>query len=280
MQLSDLYERKILIATKHKKELVIAPILEENFKMIAVTSFDFDSDEFGTFTGEIERSLGPIETIKLKAKNALEATEFDLVIASEGSFGPHPYLFFSPCDEEFLYLYDKKNDFEILVKSLTTITNFNSQEILSQQEFEAFLSEVNFPSHGVILKDIETNSFYKEINEESELKSVFQNLLYKNGKVPCETDMRAMFNPTRMQHIKELTKKLVEEIQLICPKCLHPGFQITEAKKGLPCESCHFPTESTLAYISECQACNYKEEKLFPKNKKYEEAMYCNFCNP
>lgn len=280
MQLSDLYERNILIATKHKKELVIAPILEKNFKMNAITSFAFDSDTLGTFTGEIERSLGPIKTVKLKAKKAIENTDFDLVISNEGSFGPHPVLFFSPCDEEFLYLYDKKNDFEILVKSLSTTTNFCSKELYSEKELVDFLSDVKFPSHGVILKDIETNTFHNEIKSEIEMIAVFQNLLTKNGKVPCETDMRAMFNPTRMENIKELTQKLVEAINLICPKCLYPGFQITEAKKGLPCELCHLPTESTLAFVSECKACNYREEKRYPHDKTVEEAMYCNFCNP
>ena len=280
MQISDLYERNILIATKHRKELVIAPILKENFKMNAIISFDFDSDELGTFSGEIERSLSPIETVKLKAKKALENTDYDLVIASEGSFGSHPVLFFSPCDEEFLYLYDKKNKFEILVKSLTTNTNLNSKEITSEKEFDAFLAEVKFPSHGVILKDKQSNSLYKEINTESEIKSIFQKLLSKNGIVTCETDMRAMFNPTRMENIKELAYKLVEEIHLICPKCLHPGFQITEAKKGLPCAACNFPTASTLKFISKCSACSFQQEQLYPNKKQQEDPMYCDFCNP
>ena len=47
--------RKVVIATKHKKELVIAPLLEKNLGVTCFVPDDFDSDALGTFSGEIKR---------------------------------------------------------------------------------------------------------------------------------------------------------------------------------------------------------------------------------
>lgn len=280
MKLADLRNRKILIATKHKKEKVIAPILQEVFNIKTSISSNFDSDLLGTFTGEIERKAGPLETVKLKAKTALENSNLDLVLASEGSFGSHPYLFFAPCNEEYLYLWDKKNDFELCVKLLSTNTNFLNKDITSLDEFNHFLEVAKFPSHAIILKDISNSAYFKGIIKKHEAINIFKQLLDKNKKVSCETDMRAMFNPSRMENIATLTHKLIQTLFLICPKCNTPGFQVTEAKKGLPCAFCGFPTTSTLKYLSTCKACNYEQEKLYPNNKQTEDPMYCDFCNP
>lgn len=88
--------RRLLIATKHKKERVIAPILE---KELGVNCFvtDIDTDKFGTFTGEIERKEDAISTARNKCLLAMELENCDLVLASEGSFGAHPSLFFCKC---------------------------------------------------------------------------------------------------------------------------------------------------------------------------------------
>jgi hypothetical protein len=45
-----------------------------------------------------------------------------------------------------------------------------------------------------------------------------------------ETDMRAMYNPSRMTVIQNATKK--EKINSCCPHCNIPGFGITDAKRG------------------------------------------------
>ena len=116
--------RKLLIATKHEKEKVIAPILEKELGVSWFVINDFDTDELGTFTGEIERKDDPIITARKKCLLAIELTNCDLAVASEGSFGPHPTIYFVPADDEFLLFFDKKNDLEIIVRELSTETNF------------------------------------------------------------------------------------------------------------------------------------------------------------
>ena len=56
----------------------------------------------------------------------MEQYNSDLAIASEGSFGPHPQLFFGYCNEEWLVIKDKKNNAEWFAKIISTFTSFLS----------------------------------------------------------------------------------------------------------------------------------------------------------
>ncbi len=274
--------RKLLIAGKHKKESVISEILEKALGVDCFTNEAFDTDTLGTFTGEVERTLDPISAVKEKCIRSMEAAGCDLGVATEGSFGAHPSLFFSPANDEFMILIDLKNKVEIIVRELSTETNFNSEEVTSLEELNVFASKVGFPSHALILRTSRTDHslLFKGICDERTLIHTFNQLLDSHSQVLVETDMRAMFNPTRMQVIRRATEKLVTAIHSTCPSCQFPGFQVTEIKSGLKCEACSLPTRSTLAHIYRCQSCNHLEEKMFPNNKTSEEPTYCDFCNP
>lgn len=274
--------RKLLIATKHKKESVIAPILEKELGVICFTDDRFDTDQFGTFSGEIERINDPITTLKNKCLSAMDLNDCDLAIASEGSFGPHPTLFFANADDEFLIFIDKKNNIEILVRELSTTTNFSGKEINSKSELMDFAQKIGFPSHGLILKNTKIGAEHVEkgIVDLRRLIDVYEQLKTDNQAIYVETDMRAMYNPTRMEVIKNATMKLVSKIKSCCPKCEMPGFEVTKANKGLACNLCGFPTNSVLSYIYECQHCKFSKTEMYPQNKQFEEPMYCDNCNP
>ena len=69
----------------------------------------------------------------------MEASNCDLGVASEGSFGAHPSLFFASADDELLIFIDKKNNLEIIARELSMETNFNGREIETEKElFEEF----------------------------------------------------------------------------------------------------------------------------------------------
>ncbi|SDA69298.1 hypothetical protein SAMN03080617_01746 [Algoriphagus alkaliphilus] len=274
--------RKLLIATKHQKENVIAPILEKELGVICFIDETFDTDTLGTFTGEIERELDPISTAREKCLRAMKMNDCDLGIASEGSFGPHPSLFFVSADDEFLIFIDKKNNLEIIARELSPETNFNGKELKTESELLDFANSIGFPAHGLILRKTkdDVSEIRKGITDLESLKTVFNHLHSKYHAVYAETDMRAMYNPTRMKVIKKAAKKLVEKIKSACPECQMPGFGITQAKKGLECSLCGSPTNSTLSYIYQCQHCKYTKEDMFPNKKKTEDPMYCDYCNP
>jgi hypothetical protein len=274
--------RKIIIATKHQKEQVIAPILEKELGVRCFVDESYDTDILGTFTGEVARELDPISTAREKCLRAMQLNNCDLGIASEGSFGPHPSLFFVNADDEFLIFIDRINNLEIIVRELSTETNFNGKEISTEKELLDFAKLIDFPTHGLILRKSKDDSseIYKGITEVKYLKTIFELLQSKYNSVYAETDMRALYNPTRMKVIERAAEKLVQKIQSTCPECQMPGFGITAAKKGLECSLCGSPTNSTLSYIFVCQHCKFTKEDLYPNNKKTEDPMYCDYCNP
>ena len=274
--------RKLIIATKHKKEIVIAPILEKCLGVKCFTDETFDTDTLGTFTGEIERELDPIATARQKCLLAMELSNCDLGVASEGSFGAHPTIFFASADDEFLIFIDKKNNLEIIARELSMETNFNGSEIENEKDLLEFADLVKFPSHGLILRNSKTDNCntIKGITNLRELKKAFNFLHKKFGMVYVETDMRAMYNPSRMAVIENVTKKLVAKVNSYCPQCSVPGFGVTDVKKGLECSLCGSATQSTLSYIYVCQHCKFTKEEMYPHKKTSEDPMYCDFCNP
>jgi hypothetical protein len=275
-------ERGLIIATKHQKEQVIAPILEKALGVNCFTDASFDTDTLGTFSGEVEREKDPLSTARIKCLKAMELNNCDLGIASEGSFGPHPSMVFASADDEFLIFIDKKNNLEIVVRELSTETNFNGRPIQNEQDLLDFANMVKFPSHGLILKPSETEltDMVKGITDLESLTQGFYSILDKHGSVFAETDMRALYNPSRMAVIEKATKKLIDKIQSLCPECKTPGFGVTDLRKGLPCELCGMPTQSTLSLIYTCEKCSFSTEELYPHHKQHEDAMYCDFCNP
>ncbi len=274
--------RKLLIATKHKKEQVIAPLLEKELDVKCYVLDDFDTDLLGTFSGEIERTDDPITTVRKKCLMAMQLADADLAIANEGSFGPHPDMFFVSADDEFLIFIDKTNQLEVIVREIITNTNFFGSEIKTETELLEFTNKAQFPSHGLIIRKTKEDftDQVKGIIDWGKLHDEFNRFMNQYGSVYIETDMRAMFNPTRMKVIEKATFRLIEKIKSFCPNCQTPGFGIVNAKAGLPCELCNFATRSTLSYVYECKTCSYIKEVKYPHGKMKEDPMYCDVCNP
>ena len=274
--------RRLVIATKHRKEQVIAPWVEKTLGALPFVANDLDTDTLGTFSGEVAREHDPITTLRLKCKLAMEKYQCDLAIASEGSFGPHPTYGFIPADDEWVMLLDTKNNLEIVARELSTQTNFAGQEIHSETALREFAARVQFPSHALILRK-EAGSLLglkKGINSWSVLLEAFNSLQKTYGSVYAETDMRAMFNPTRMNVIELAIQKLMRKVQRTCSACGTPGFDVTRVNSGLPCSLCGLPTASTLSFTYTCNRCAHEEEQIFPHQKQTEDPMYCGHCNP
>jgi hypothetical protein len=264
----------------HEKEGVIGPVLENALNVTYTTAKSLNTDVFGTFTGETERTNSPLETARQKCLAAFNLTGIDLVLASEGSFGTHPHYGFVPCDEEILLLKDFKHDLEIYTYHLSTATNFSSAEVKTLASAKEFLSQIGFPEHAVILKVPSTSIVHKGLIDMTIFESVFLSLIELHPFLILETDMRAHLNPTRRSVIREATHGLLKKIQSNCPQCNTPGYCITKVVAGLPCGACHFPTRSILKQVYQCQKCAYGEEKMYPRGIMVEDPMYCDACNP
>ncbi|MEQ8323993.1 MAG: hypothetical protein RIC15_02495 [Vicingaceae bacterium] len=278
----DLFsQRPLVIASMHKKESVIAPILSFRLGVQPFVPKSINTDLLGTFTGEIARVDDVFTTVRKKCLMAMEMTGCDLAVASEGSFGQHPQLFFSAADDEVLLLIDAKNGIEIVGRAISVNTNMNGDYVKSEDELRHFAEKAGFPAHALILRNEKNGKelMYKGIQKESDLINYYHKIEQKAGKVFVETDMRAMYNPSRMDVIADATLNLVENALMKCPKCNGPGFSPSKTLQGLPCELCGAPTKTAKAHLHECALCQYIEERS-NQDKKYEDPMYCDFCNP
>ncbi|BAZ88425.1 DUF6671 family protein [Dolichospermum compactum] len=278
-------DRVAILATMHNKEKVISPLLKEHLGINLIVPQGLNTDIFGTFTREIKRPDTQVVTARLKAKKALEVYDEKIAIASEGSFAPHPLIPYIYANREIIIFLDQENDLEIIGEVFSIETNFNHQIISSLKEAEEFGKKVGFPEHGLVISfdDISRGrtEFIKGIiSPENLIKSVEIAIKNTNGKFNIETDMRAMYNPTRMENIALATQDLINKINSLCPQCNTPGFRINQKIPGLPCELCHQPTSLIKAVIFQCQKCNFSQQQLFPNNQEFADPSLCEYCNP
>lgn len=274
--------RQIVIATKHAKEKVIAPHLTKELGLNCFVPDQLDTDLLGTFSGEVDRVDSPLDTARKKCQMAMDLTSVDLAIASEGSFGPHPSIPFIPAHEEYLLLIDKKNNWEFVVRKLETKTNYHQITLHSTDSLPELIALTQFPSHALIVKKSvdDASDCVKGITQENILFHTVETFIKRFGKCHIETDMRAMYNLTRMGIIDVMTKSLIQQIQTACPSCQAPGFRLKDFVRGLPCAYCGEATRSVKAEIYACQSCSYTESRIPGHAMLKEDPMYCDYCNP
>lgn len=276
----------IILTTKHAKSIAIAPPFWNRLKA-SVLEYVVDTDTLGTFSGEIAREGTALECARRKCEWGLErlGNKVEFALASEGSFGPHPAIPFLPCNQEILYFIDRRQDFHLSLSHMSEKTNYRMGLIESLEDLYKFSEAVQFPSHALILRPTgkETQSpIFKGIESEAKLNDIFEHCLQhsSNGKVWVETDMRAQFNPSRMQVIRELAEKLALRLASHCPKCRLPGWGKVRIETGLPCASCGFKTERIHQEIFGCVKCDYEEIHEPSHGLKKAEPKDCPCCNP
>jgi hypothetical protein len=279
-------DRVGILATMHHKEKVIAPLLEQHLGIKVVVPENFDTDAFGTFTREINRTGDQLEAAILKAEKGLALTGESLALASEGTFGPHPLVSYLPCNREIVVLLDKAHNIKLVGQEFSTNTNYSHKQVKSIEEAYEFALKAGFPEHGLVVmveqNSIKESEVVKGITTKEQLFDAVTQALAQscNGTVHVETDMRALYNPTRMKAIEKATHDLIKKINQVCPKCNWLGFEVIERKKGLPCALCNFSTELTCAITYYCKKCKFQQEVLFPNGLEKADPAQCMYCNP
>jgi sulfur carrier protein ThiS len=268
----------VTLATAHNKEVAIANILQTRFAVRVVVPTNFNTDQFGTFSGEIAREGTPVETARKKIEAACKLTGHSIAIASEGSFGPHPEIPFVPANEEWLVWRDETLGLEVVHRHISFNTNHAQVEANTTQQVNEFLTQIGFPQHGVIAKRND-GTWLKGLHDTEQIQELIRTELNAIGALHLETDMRAMHNPTRMDVIREATNGLIKRLESCCPKCAWPDFTVSHAETGLCCELCGEPTSITKSWFYHCNRCGYEVEERFPNGPKAK-AIYCYHCNP
>ncbi|CAN5499248.1 hypothetical protein BH10CYA1_BH10CYA1_61740 [soil metagenome] len=289
-----------VLTTKHEKFRPIGKPILAGLGMSLVCPEGIDTDSLGTFSGEIERTGTPLQTAVRKARLGMSMTGLPFGFANEGSFAPHPQLFFIPANQEFMVFIDDQLGIEIAERIVSTETNFAHANVSSLADAEEYLSRVRFPSHGLIVRPHhEDKSLIDKVgralwggNSGTLIKGICDRALLaeaidtckaqsKDGLAQIETDMRAHMNPMRQRVIRKVAIKLVRRLQRTCAECDCPGWGITGAAGSLRCEECGYPSPEAPAFeIHSCAKCSYSENVPRQDGVTHVEATFCQRCNP
>lgn len=283
MRTADLTDQSIGLATMHGKERAFGPVLVDRFGIELVVPNGFDTDKLGTFTGEVARPGSIEETAIAKARLGADVTGLDLVLASEGAYGPHPTVPFIPAGLEVVVFLDARSGRVIREHLLDENPVYDHIKIGPDTDLDAFLSKIRFPHHAVIARSTESHDrIVKGIRDRAQLDEVLDRLTRKseNGAPFLQTDMRAHLNLRRMETLTRLAEKLADRLATECPACQAAGFGMTETRKGLPCEWCDLPTKLVVSEVWTCIACGHSED--WPRRDGLAQADpgECERCNP
>lgn len=272
----------VYFGTKHGKEEVIAPLL---FSIgLGCETVPIDTDQFGTFSGEVERKGSVRETLRLKTEAVFcEKPEARLALASEGSFMPHPLIGILPSNHEALLLVDRELSIEIFVDVLSKETNHAEIEFSPKDDLDSFLRSIYFPAHAVIVRaDKKSPCIAKGIQDQRKLYQAILDafMASKNGKAVLSTDMRAHLNPSRMKVIQSAGEKLISRIDSLCPDCRVPGFGPIRGIRGLICSDCGAETQGIKQVLWACAKCNHEQIRLRDDNVRLADPGECDYCNP
>ncbi len=279
--------RLAVLATMHHKEHVIAPVLEDALGLRVEVLRGIDTDRFGTFTREVPRPGSQRDAARLKAQAALAAVpEADYGLASEGSFGPHPWLPWVAGGRELIVLMGRTGGFELVGADLTAETNHGSRLVGSVADALAFARDIGFPTHAVVVMGARngepevSNGLSKGLMTTEDLEAAVRIVLEQHGAAHVESDMRAHVNPTRLQAIERATRDLVRLALSGCPHCGRPGFDVVERREGLPCGACGLPTRRVRLEIVGCVGCGFRQERFPATGQTPASPGECDACNP
>ncbi|MCA3555640.1 DUF6671 family protein [Aestuariivirga sp.] len=267
--------RMAALGTRHAKERVIAPAFAERLGLAVQAPAGIDTDALGTFTGETPRAGSMRDAARAKARLGMEAAGLPIGMASEGSFGPHPFMPFIASGREMMLLIDDARGLEIVEECVSERTNFAALDLTEGADVGAFLGRAGFPSHALVLR--RGGRITKGINDRAALESL---LSAGRGEGQLETDMRAHVNPTRMAEIGKLAARLAARIATACPACAAPGFGTVRSEAGLPCAACETPTALVRSLVAGCALCGYEKRSPRTDGRMAASPAECPECNP
>jgi len=265
-------------ATKHFKESVVAPVFAT--LEISVVVPEVDTNQLGTFTGEIPRVGTPTEVVLKKARLGIQASGLLYGIASEGSIGPDVVVPFINSDIECMAWVDTARDIEI-VEFHRSLDIFSARTIVSSKDsLDEFLKSADFPHHSLIARaENGRGEIYKGINSFERLESALKALFKDSSTLVIESDLRAHHSPSRQRNIAAVAEKLVSRLSQLCVKCETPGWGEIGYLYGLECRECRNIEERAVrGRVMGCAGCEYQEEVL--NEKKFVEPAECGVCNP
>lgn len=266
----DFRSRTFALLTKHGKEQIVAPILLEGLGAHLKHTSAFDTDELGTFAGEIPRILTPQEAARKKAELACELTGCEFGLGSEGSFDTGPFGL-GCFDYELLTCVCPAEGWVVTATALGP-SAAREKSCQNWLDVERYLEAVP-KGQGLILRS--GGNLFKGLTTLEEVRLLGRDLPFP---FILSYDLRAHQCPERRAQIANAARNLVERLLASCPQCRTPGFWPDRADAGLPCSGCHGPTNALRQRRAVCARCEY--EQGYPSQSALADPALCPSCNP
>lgn len=268
----------VAIGTMHGKEALIGPVLA-HLGLDHVVPAGFDTDRYGTFTGEVARHLAPLDAARSKARDAARIAGTALGVGSEGSIVPHPHLPALHIDTEVVVLVDLAEGTEFVGRATSIDVVAGTVTATSCEEALAAATRCGFPEHAVVVGPAAGTAgpLAKGILDVGALRRAVTEELDRSGSARIQTDLRAHLNPTRRLVIADAAHMLADSVRTACPACEAPGFGIDRHEPGLPCMACGTPTGEIGAEIRRCARCGCERSARPPLAA---DPSHCPICNP
>jgi hypothetical protein len=285
MAVSDLsiyQDKQVAFLTQHGKQILLQNRIENALGCQLVHSDAYDTDQLGTFTGEVVRQGSQYDAAKSKAMIGMRLTGLSIGMGSEGAFGPDPFVGFTSWNSEVVLWVDQALGIEVQGFAQGPAINFQ-RSIKTLDELKHFVVEADFPTHALNVRPDESASLgvHKGLRDIKALIQAFQSARAQslNGAVVIENDLRAFSNPTRQALIQNATDDLIRKLLCACPQCAMPGFSLKKKKLGLPCRLCARATQLAVGEIWCCRSCSYESLKSVNQGELADPSR-CDYCNP
>lgn len=274
---------RVAFGTMHGKAAAVAPPLAR-LGVAVVVPRDFDTDRFGTFTGEVPRAGSMVEAARAKALAAAAATGLPVGLASEGAYGPHPLVPFLPFGREMLLWHEPATGREIIESLADDAPNYDHAELSEPAEAEDFLRRIGFPATALVVLPAACQGppVAKGVADAGSLARAIAQACAVSpaGRALVQTDMRADRNPRRMSILGVLAARMADRLSAHCPACGTYGWGRLRLEAGLPCGWCGRPTPLPRAEILGCTACGHETATAPAGRAETADPGQCPYCNP
>ena len=271
----------VALLTRHGKEALIRPALEPALACRIVHTDAYDTDQLGSFSGDVARLDSQLETAKKKARIGMQLTGAALGLASEGAFVPDPFGGLMPWNAEIVVWLDDLRGLQVVGMAQGPARSMQ-RSVRWLPELEKFAIEAGFPEHQLLLRPQSENDprIRKGLKNWQALRQAFRacQIEASNQLVVAEHDLRAFCNPTRQAMIRKASEDLLAKLRSCCPQCSMPGYAITSHRPGLPCRLCGQPTRLALSRSWQCTPCGHHHEERV--QTAFADPARCDACNP
>ncbi|MHA7650210.1 DUF6671 family protein [Mycobacterium sp. ML4] len=270
----------IAMGTIHGKERQVAPVFAAELGARVFAPPGIDTDQFGTFAGEITRTLTPLAAATAKARLAMEAADVPYGLASEASYDS--WCGMLAMHQEILVFVDDTRGIQVVEGVNVPRAPGPPKLVESGQQAVDASRMFGFPEQGAIVKaTVEGNTcvFGKGLTDPFALVEVVENAIAAadDRRAVLEPDLRAHHNPGRREVLTALANRLAGRLATPCPGCCSPGYGRVAVREGLPCRACGWASTLIAADIYGCAACDFRTEDARTGSA---DPRFCPQCNP